>query len=423
MTAAAEPGAPARAPAPAPALPRADLAVVASAVFVTGLGWPGVIGRIPFGLLLKNGLGLPADAVANFWAVGTFAWYLKPLVGLVSDAYPLGGSRRRGYLLAGGAAAALAWLAFAFTPRRYLPFMALMTALNVALVFVSAAAGGLQTEIAQRTGATGRLASLRGVADGAVYVVGGPLAGWLAGRAFGWTAAAGAVLLFALVPVVAGLYREPPAARGGPPLRVVAAAHLRAVGRSRGMLSVLTLIFLFFVAPGFQTPLLYYQQDVLKLSPQLMGLLQLVGGSGWILGGLLYSRLCRRLPLRTLLVAGIVLCGTVVLLYLRYDSPAAAVGIELAFNTAFVFGMVPLYDLGARATPKGSEGFCYALMASAQNIALYGLSDPIGSRLYTHHVTFQKLVWINAGSTLAVLAFLPLVPASLLAGREDDVRP
>jgi hypothetical protein len=62
-------------------------------------------------------------------------------------------------------------------------------------------------------------------------------------------------------------------------------------------------------------------------------------------------------------------------------------------------------------------------MASAQNIALYGLSDPIGSRLYTHHVTFQKLVWINAGSTLAVLAFLPLVPASLLAGREDDVRP
>jgi len=33
-------------------------------------------------------------------------------------------------------------------------------------------------------------------------------------------------------------------------------------------------------------------------------------------------------------------------------------------------------------------------------------------------VGFKSLVWINGGSTLAVLLFLPLIPAALLASTE-----
>src|SRR3954452_19558370 len=62
---------------------RAFVAVISAGIFVTGFGWPGIIGRIPFTLLLKNQLGLGADKVAGFWAVATFAWYCKPLVGLI----------------------------------------------------------------------------------------------------------------------------------------------------------------------------------------------------------------------------------------------------------------------------------------------------------------------------------------------------
>jgi hypothetical protein len=95
---------------------RALVAVIGAGVFVTGFGWPGIIGRIPFTLLLKNQLGLGADKVASFWAVATFAWYCKPLVGLICDAYPFAGTRRRGYMLWGSVAAGACWLGFAVVP-------------------------------------------------------------------------------------------------------------------------------------------------------------------------------------------------------------------------------------------------------------------------------------------------------------------
>ncbi|HEX2658014.1 MAG TPA: hypothetical protein VHU40_07065, partial [Polyangia bacterium] len=79
--------------------------VIGTGIFVTGLGWPGLIGRLPFGLLLKNQLQLEPQSVAAFWAVATAAWYVKPLFGLLCDAWPLFGTRRRGYLLLGSAAA------------------------------------------------------------------------------------------------------------------------------------------------------------------------------------------------------------------------------------------------------------------------------------------------------------------------------
>ena len=74
---------------------RAAVGVIAAGVFVTGLGWPGLIARLPLGLFLKNQLGLPAQQVALFWAAATSAWYLKPLIGLCCDAYPLFGFRNR----------------------------------------------------------------------------------------------------------------------------------------------------------------------------------------------------------------------------------------------------------------------------------------------------------------------------------------
>jgi len=198
-----------------------------------------------------------------------------------------------------------------------------------------------------------------------------------------------------------------------------ARTHLKVIARSRPMWAATGLLFLFYLAPGFQTPIIYYQQDVLKLSPQWMGNLALVGGVGSMLGAAVYAIACRRIALRISLVGGIIINGAGILLYLRYDSLEAAVAIELIYNTLYALGSLPLYDLAARATPKGSESFGFGLVMSVRNVALFAISDPVGSYLYSqHHVGFKSLVWINGGSTLAVLLFLPLIPAALLASTE-----
>ena len=95
--------------------------------------------------------------------------------------------------------------------------------------------------------------------------------------------------------------------------------------------------------------------------------------------------------------------------------------MAIHFLSAIVgtFAAMPLYDLAARAAPRGSESFGYALVLGMQTLASYAVSDVVGSYLYGHlHVTFKQLVWIDAASTLAVLAFLPAVPRALRSGRE-----
>lgn len=411
-------GAPNEGPSDARAFRRIAV-VIATGIFVTGLGWPGLIGRLPFGLLLKNGLHLPPEKVAAFWAVGTIAWYLKPAFGLLCDARPILGTRRRGYVLGGTVLAGLSWAAFAVLPRTYGVLMTTMTMLNIGLVVVSVSVGGMLVEEGQRRGATGRLSAMRTALEGVMSLVAGPLGGLLAVLAFGVTAFSGAFTVALLLPVTLLLYREPRRATVVRAVWATALAELRHILRSRSMWMTSLLLFLVYLAPGLQTPLLYYQQDVLKLDARFMGILQFAGGAGVLVGAAIYAWLCRRLPLRWTLVGGIVLNAGTALLYLAYRSATAALIIETTVGLMGAIATLPLYDLAARSTPKGSESFGFALMMSVRNISLFAISDPLGSMLYGRfHLGFDKLVFANAGSTLAVLLFVPLLPAALLRTRE-----
>jgi MFS family permease len=401
--------------------PRGLVAVVAGGVFVTGMAWPQLLARLPLGLYLKNELGVAPTALSVFWGVATIPWYAKPLVGLLVDAVPLLGTRRRAYLVAGTLAAAAAWATFALVPRAYAPLLAVALAVNLALVVISTNVGGLLAELGQRHGATGRLSALRQTLVGVMNLVAGPLGGLLAGRALGWTFGVGALVALSFLPVVLWGAREEGEA---PRRRLEVREHLRAVLGSSSSLRAAALLFLFYVAPGLHTPLLFYQQDVLRFDPLFMGELQTWGGAGVLLGALAYAVVCRFWPLGRSLAVGIVLSAASVLAFLAYDSRGAAVAIH--FGTGFVsmLAALPLYDLAARAAPRGSESFGYAFVLAMQTLASYAVSDVVGSYLYEHlHVSFKQLVWIDAASTLAVLLFLPAVPRALLAGREGMLRP
>ena len=397
---------------------RSTIAVIAAGIFVTGFGWPGIIGRLPFSLFLKNQLGVTAYGVSHFWAVATFAWYVKPIFGFICDAYPLFGTKRRGYMIWGSVLAGTFWLTFAFIPSRYGWMMAVMTGLNVAMVFVSTVVGGLQVEVSQRLGATGRLASMRQALEGVMNLASGPVGGLLAVHAFGWTAVTGSAILFSFVPT-AMMFHEPGGARANRGVWTDAAKQLRVIARSRGVWGAAGLLFLVYLAPGFQTPMLFYQTDVLHFDPRFIGLLQLLGGVGLIVGSAGYSWICRRVALRPLLIGGIVISALTTLFYLRYDSAVAAIIIDSSTGLIQAAAVLPLYDLVSRAAPRGHASLSFSLMMSIRNIAIFSISDPLGSYLHDHfHMSFKSLVWLNAGSTLAVLLFLPVLPAALLAGRE-----
>jgi predicted MFS family arabinose efflux permease len=399
--------------------------LISVGLFITSLGQPGIIGQLPFLFLFKNEFHFNAAEQANFFAIATFAWYLKPLAGLLCDSFPLLGTRRRSYLILATAVAGLAWALFAVAPRSYASFFWLMVLLNCAIVIASTTIGGILVETAQAGHSTGRLASVRYGLDGLIGVMAGPLGGWLATRAFGWTAGIGALLMFSLVPLTMLLLKEPRGATRNLQVWAAAALQFRLILRSKTMWAAASLLLLVFMAPGFGIVLVYYQNDVLHFSTQFIGRLQALSGLGGILATVLYAYLCGKVSLKPLLLGGILLNAVSSILYLWYRSPESAMVIDTANGFLAILGILPLFDLAARATPKGSESFGYALLMGVYNVAVFAISYPIGSWLYelpgsAWHHSLTRLIWLNSGTSLIALVLVPFLPRILLAHHDGE---
>jgi predicted MFS family arabinose efflux permease len=374
--------------------------------------------RLPFQNLLKADLHVSREAMASFFALSTLAWYFKPLAGIFTDSVPLFGTRRKHYLVLSAIIAGALYLIVGVVPRTYSSVLIAMIAVNCMLVVGSTVVGGLAVEIGQRERATGRLNSARYVVMNACTLIGGPLGGFLAARAFGLTTVAGAAIALSVVPFAWLMLKEPPIAKKDSKVWITAKAQFRTLMKSKTLWSAAGLLFLVYICPGFSTPLYYFQTDTLKLSQEFIGTLILLSGAFGIAGAGIYAFLCRKLSLRALLYISIIISTFTTLCYLFYRSGTAAAIIESQNGLIATVAELALMDLAARATPRGSEGLGFALMMSVRNGG-QALSDICGSWLIDqHHVSFFNLVWLNAGTTALVLIVIPFLPRILIDARD-----
>lgn len=391
--------------------------LIGAGVFATTMSQPAVL-RLPFQNLLKADLHVSREVMASFFALSTLAWYFKPLAGIFTDSVPLFGTRRKHYLVISATIAAALYLVVGIVPRTYMAVLIAMIAVNCMLVVGSTVVGGLAVEVGQKARATGRLNSARYFVMNACTLIGGPLGGFLAARAFGLTTIAGAIIALSVVPFALWLVKEPRTATTNSQAWITAKVQFRALMRSRTLWIASGLLFLVYIAPGFSTPLYYFQVDTLHLSKPFIGTLILLSGGFGILGAIVYGLLCKHLNLRTLLYLGIVVSTLGTMCYLFYRSGTAAAIIESENGLIATFAELALMDLAARATPRGSEGLGFALMMSVRNGG-QALSDIFGSWLIDqHHVSFFHLVWLNAGTTALILLVIPLLPKILIEARD-----
>lgn len=391
--------------------------LIGAGVFATTMSQPAVL-RLPFQNLLKADLHVSREAMASFFALSTIAWYFKPLAGIFTDSVPLFGTRRKHYLILSALIAGALYLLVGVVPRTYTSVLMAMIAVNCMLVVGSTVVGGLVVEIGNRERATGRLNSSRYVVMNACTLIGGPLGGFLAARAFGLTTIAGAAIAMSVVPFAWLMLKEPSIAQANSQAWINAKAQFRTLMRSKTLWTAAGLLFLVYIAPGFATPLYYFQTDTLKLSQQFIGTLILLAGAFGIVGAFIYSVMCKKLTLRTLLYISIIINVVGTMCYLFYHSGRAAAFIESENGLIGTVAELALMDLAARATPRGNEGLGFALMMSVRNGG-QALSDIFGSWLIDrHHVTFFHLVWLNAGTTALILFVIPFLP-SILIDRSD----
>lgn len=464
---------------------RAYLLLVAVGTFATTFAQQrATLGNYPILFYLKNHLHFGKEQVSEFFMWATFAWSLKPLAGVLTDAFPIRGSRRRVYMLLGGLLGGASWAALDFVRDNYSAFLVVSIFLNVGLVFASTAMGGLQVEAGQLYGLSGRVSSLRQVVTSISQVTAPLLGGRLAQKAFGYTAGIGAFVLLALAVFALTAFREAPLP---PPPRLSDADVTRPRYRpsaailtgivtiaiagtfsvlTRGMLNVgfslfamlgvfllvLTLamvrvhnavlfraqeqlsqilrsrtlwlavgmLFLVYTVPGLNTALTYRQSDELHFSEAFIGTLASIEGGTGVVFAIVYAVACGRFTLRTLIRFSIGANAAGTLLFLVYGASTAAL-VHGVVGAISVLAELSLMDLAVRSTPRGCEALGFALMMSVRNFGI-AMSDVVGSKLMDqYHFTFTTLVLVNAGTTALILVFVPLLPRALVLRKEGQL--
>jgi len=398
--------------------------VIIVGVFATTLCEFQVLGLIPLKNLLKNELHADRAVTASFFFWILLAWYFKPFAGIVTDAFPLFGTRRKSYMLIGAVLTVASWIALYFTPHEYNKLLWVCIAINVFTVITSTVVGGYMVETAQKFSASGRLSSIRNFVQQFCFVIGGPLGGYLGAIAFGWTSVAAGAIVFLVVPVTIFFLREQRRRIDSKEILDQAGKQLVKIGNAKTMWAAAGFSAMFYCAPGIMTAVFFRQQDVLRMTTQAQGTLLFLQGTFGVLAATLYGAFaCKHLNLRKLLVCCL-LCGAASQFsYIFYSTVGRARAIESFYGFGFTLADIALMHLAVRATPAGSEGLGFSLMMSVRNLSLFG-SDWVGSKLLdAYHLHFSTLVIANASVSLLAVPLIFLLPAFMVDTKDAEISP
>ncbi|MBX9689889.1 MAG: MFS transporter, partial [Candidatus Obscuribacterales bacterium] len=339
------------------------------AYFCQHFGQAGLINQ-PLTYYFKEVLHYGADQIAAFFAIMTMPWVIKPLYGLISDSLPLGGYRRKSYLLLLNLAAALGFMSICgFGDTATIRMALLLTSFCTA--FSDVAIDGLMVEFGKKTGKTAQFQSMQWVWFNGAMIL-SSLAGGLftqflpAESAFKVAAAVTAAFPLAVVVATWFLVKEEKskielgfikesslafaaAIRARSP-RQFARVSFDLLGKGwtgfKGILKLKTLwIVAGFIAfwqfsPSFGTPFYVHMTDNLKFSQGFIGTLNAISSVAAVIGALVFNRyLAERYSTKTLLYWSAVLGVIGTLAYILMIDPATTGNAVTAILLNGIFGI------------------------------------------------------------------------------------
>ena len=384
---------------------------------------------IPVSFFLKNRLHLTAHEVANFRVVAAFPLYLSFVFGFIRDMWNPLGMRDRGYMLLFGGITAMLYVLFAFTPMSYVTLLAAVVVLTASFLFVSSAQNGLTSAIGQQHAMTGQVSAVWNVflsipTVGAL-LIGGTLSGMLEDRNPD-QAVRILFLVGAAIMAAVALYAlwKPRAVFDNIRVEGEAAGHptkdLRRLVRHWPIYPALLIWLLWNFAPGSTTPLQYHLQNTLHATDAQWGQWNAIFAASFIPTYIVYGVLCRRFPLKTLLLWGTVLAvpQMVPLLFIHTVTQALIAAVPIGLMGGLATGAY--LDLIIRSCPRGLQGTTL-MMSYSLYFAVVRFGDVLGTNLYDRYGGFTVCVIAITAVYALILPALLLVPKHLVATADGQV--
>jgi hypothetical protein len=378
---------------------------------------------IPISFFLKNRLHLSANEVATFRLIAAIPLYLSFVFGFMRDMWNPLGMRDRGFMLLFGGITGLLYVLFAFTPMNFATLLLAVIVLTASFLFVSSAQNGLTSVIGQQHAMTGQVSAVWNVflsipTVGAL-LVGGRLSGlleekdpdqalrilFLVGAAIMIMIAAYALWkpadVFDNIRVENGTGRHP-------------VDDLKRLARHWPVYPAMLIWLLWNFAPGSTTPLQYHLQNTLHATDAQWGEWNAIFAASFIPTFIVYGLLCRKLPLKTLLLWGtfIAVPQMVPLLFINTVTQALVAAIPIGLMGGLATGAY--LDLIIRSCPRGLQGTTL-MMSWSLYYVVSRFGDVLGTQLYDRYGGFSVCVIAITIVYALILPALLLVPKHLIA--------
>ncbi len=384
---------------------------------------------VPVSFFLKNRLHLSAHAVADFRLLAALPLYLSFVFGFIRDIWNPFGMRDRGFMVLFGAISAGFYVLFAFVPAGPVTLLVALVLLTGAFLFVSSAQNGLTATIGQQHAMSGRISTLWNVFGSipgiAALLVGGDLSDWLEHRNADQAARILFLLGAAIMAAVAayGVWK-PASVFANIRAARAAGAHrlddLKRLLRHGPIYPALLIWFLWNFAPGSVTPLQYYLQNTLHATDAAWGAWNAVFAAAFIPTFIVFGLLCRRVPLKTLLLWGTVVAVPQMVPLLFIHSTTGALLAAAPMGLMGGVATAAYLDLIIRSCPPGLQGSTL-MLSSALNFVVSRFGDVLGTNLYDRYGGFTICVIAITAVYALILPALLLVPKHLVAAADGEV--
>jgi hypothetical protein len=383
---------------------------------------------IPISFFLKNRLHLSANEVAAFRLLAAIPLYLSFVFGFMRDTWNPFGMRDRGFMLLFGGITGLLYVLFAFTPMTFATLLLAVVVLTASFLFVSSAQNGLTSVIGQQHAMTGQVSAVWNVflsipTVGAL-LIGGKLSGLLEEKDPD-QALRILFLLGAAIMTVIALYSlwKPAEVFGNIRVENGTGRHpvedLKRLARHWPVYPAMLIWLLWNFAPGSTTPLQYHLQNVLHATDAQWGEWNAIFAASFIPTFIVYGLLCRKFPLRTLLLWGTFLAvpQMIPLLYIDTVTQALIAAIPIGLMGGLATGAY--LDLIIRSCPRGLQGTTL-MMSWSLYYVVSRFGDVLGTHLYDRYGGFAVCVIAITIVYTLILPALLLVPKHLIATADGE---
>ena len=398
-------------------------------IVLSAFGAPsGGLFDIPISFFLKNRLHLQAHEVANFRLAAAIPLYLSFVFGFIRDIWNPFGMKDRGLMLLFGSISAVLYALFAFTPITYLTLLAAVVLLTTSFLFVASAQNGLTSTIGQQHAMTGQISAawnvFLSIPTFAALLIGGTLSGLLEDKNSDQAARILFLVGAAIMASIAlyALWRPRDVfdnvrienGTDGHPMK-----DLSRLVRHWPIYPALLIWLLWNFAPGSATPLQYHLQNDLHATDAQWGQWNAIFAASFIPTFIVYGLLCRKFPLKTLLVWGTVVAIPQMVPLLFIDSVTGALIAAVPIGLMGGVATGAYMDLIIRSCPRGLQGTTL-MMSGSLYFIVSRFGDVLGTNLYDHYGGFTVCVVAITIVYALILPTLLLVPKQLIATPDGE---